>query len=164
VWNSIVRRKKRNHLDLNSSDENPVSGNNVCKSQESRRRVGLFPQDGTFTATGGAAVNALISGSESNRCNDLRIMPESLLSAVYEYTKIRILWRTLRRSTATFMRETRADAHFNRKSSFPEEHARSFLLLSASRFFIRRSSLVSLQRYLLLISNVYVSSTSRLLQ
>jgi len=30
VWNSIMRRKKKNHLDLNSKDENSPSGN-VCK-------------------------------------------------------------------------------------------------------------------------------------
>ena len=30
VWNSIMRRKKKNHLDINSKDENSPSGN-VCK-------------------------------------------------------------------------------------------------------------------------------------
>lgn len=30
VWNSIMRRKKKNHLDLSSKDENSPTGN-VCK-------------------------------------------------------------------------------------------------------------------------------------
>lgn len=33
VWNSIMRRKKKNHLDLSPKDDSPTSSN-VCKSRK----------------------------------------------------------------------------------------------------------------------------------
>jgi len=114
----------------------------------SPRRVARPVSSGWNFRPDGAAVNKLISKSESNRPDDPRIVSDHHESSDRYYPMIRILWRTLRRCVGNVHeRETRAVVHSNRKSSFPERHARSFPLPSASRFFIR-SFFVSLLRLL----------------